>query len=212
MLPPELRTRVLDAVRSEPSPTRAERRWREGVGVAVVLATALLAFWRYGGIRLAPRPWSLLIATTLTGALVGGLALFRAVGRARSNVGELIGIVVLTPLALLALKVGISSSVAGMVRAWPERPGFRCLSLSCICLLTPLVAFFVLRRGSALTHVAWRGAAAGTAIGAAVWVLVDLNCPVSYVPHLLLGHLLPLTLSALIAASLARPLLAPRSS
>lgn len=211
MLPPELRTRVLDAIRSEPSPTRAQRAWREGLGVVLVLATALLAFWRYGAIRLAPRPWSLLIATALTGAVVGGVALARSVGRARAKLGELIGIVVLTPILLLSLKVGISSSVAGMVRAWPERPGFRCLSLSCICLLTPLAAFFVLRRGTALTHVTWRGAAAGTAIGAAVWVLVDMNCPVSYVPHLLLGHVLPLTLSAAIGASLARPLLALRS-
>jgi hypothetical protein len=37
-----------------------------------------------------------------------------------------------------------------------------------------------------------------------VWVLVDLWCPVAYLPHLLLGHVLPLALAVGAGAMLGR--------
>jgi hypothetical protein len=42
------------------------------------------------------------------------------------------------------------------------------------------------------------GGALGAAVGACATVLVDLWCPVAYVPHLVLGHLLPMALLGLI--------------
>ena len=39
---------------------------------------------------------------------------------------------------------------------------------------------------------------------AALWVLVDLSCPVAYVPHLLLGHVLPLLLITGVGAGLGQ--------
>jgi hypothetical protein len=116
-----------------------------------------------------------------------------------------------TPVALLALKGGASAAVTGMSRPWPERPGFRCFYLSCACLVVPLLCFFWARRGTALEHATWRGVAAGTAIGACVWALVDLNCPVGYVPHLLLGHVLPLLIASALGAVLGKPMLSLRS-
>jgi len=51
-----------------------------------------------------------------------------------------------------------------------------------------------LRRGSDPLHPVLTAAAFGAAVGAGAWVLVDLWCPVGYVPHVLLGHVLPLLL------------------
>ena len=48
------------------------------------------------------------------------------------------------------------------------------------------------RRRSELHHPVLAGACIGTAAGAFAWVLTDLWCPVAYVPHLFLGHVLPL--------------------
>jgi hypothetical protein len=45
------------------------------------------------------------------------------------------------------------------------------------------------------------GAAIGAAMGACAAVLVDLFCPVAYLPHLLLGHVLPTLLLVALGAS-----------
>lgn len=215
MLPPsELRARVLAAARSELSPTRERVQRRERVAWALSLAAPLALFWAFDGARLAPRPLPLVITTATSALLVALVALWLGLSRGRSSVGRsrwlLWLTLLLTPLVLLALKVGASAEVAGMVRRWPERPGFRCFYLSCGCLAAPLVAFFWARRRTVSAHASLRGAAAGAAIGAVIWVLVDLNCPVAYAPHLLLGHVLPLLLATLVGAGLGEPVLSLR--
>jgi hypothetical protein len=47
------------------------------------------------------------------------------------------------------------------------------------------------------------GAAIGAAAGAWSWTLTDLWCPVAYVPHLLLGHVLPVALLAIAGLTFA---------
>ncbi len=89
-----------------------------------------------------------------------------------------------------------------MVR-WPERPGLRCLALSTLVGLGPLAAFLAMRRHD-FVHAGLNGAAMGVAAGACAWVAVDLWCPVAYVPHLLLGHVLPLVLLGGIGALIGR--------
>jgi hypothetical protein len=59
-------------------------------------------------------------------------------------------------------------------------------------------------------HPALNGTGIGFAAGACAWVAVDLWCPIAYVPHLLLGHLLPVFLLALTGALLGRLLLPHR--
>jgi hypothetical protein len=88
------------------------------------------------------------------------------------------------------------SSLFDRTQDWPTRPGFRCLFLGTTIGALPLFAALVSwRRTDPLTPVA-TGAAFGAGAGLGSAVLVDLWCPVSYVPHLLLGHVLPVVLLA----------------
>ena len=72
-----------------------------------------------------------------------------------------------------------------------------------------LMAFLAVRR-NAPVHPALNGAVMGVAAGACAWVAVDLWCPVASLPHLLLGHVLPLCILASIGALLGQILLALR--
>lgn len=116
----------------------------------------------------------------------------------------------LIPIGLLAWKVLWSLAFEYPMVAWPERPGLRCLSLSLLIAIGPLLAFLAVRR-TAPVRPALNGAAMGVAAGSCAWVVVDLWCPVASVPHLLLGHVLPLCILAVIGALLGNALLSIRS-
>jgi hypothetical protein len=103
--------------------------------------------------------------------------------------------------------IGLPSAVFGdSMVAWPERPGERCLSLSLLVALGPLLSFLAIRQRTPVRPTL-NGAVLGFAAGACAWVAVDLWCPVAYVPHLLLGHVLPLFVLAGTGALLGRALL-----
>lgn len=218
----DLRTRVLAAVAAEASPTRSavNRRnsWVAVLGavagvVAFVLFAALVShgeLLRLGGEtahhHLERSPW--LVLATAGGALgVALAALWLALGRGGSMLGRpwswLLAGIILIPFGLLAWKIGCSLAFGDAMMRWPERPGLRCLALSTLVGLVPLSALLALRR-QAFVNAELNGAAMGVAAGACAWVAVDLWCPVAYVPHLLLGHLLPLLLLAGIGALVAR--------
>jgi len=127
----------------------------------------------------------------------------------RSGSGLLYGIA-LIPLGLFAWKVGCSLAFGQPMAEWPERAGLKCLSLSLLVAAGPLLAFLAVRR-SAPVHPALNGAAMGVASGACAWVALDLWCPVAFVPHLLLGHVLPLCILAGTGALLGQALLSLRS-
>jgi hypothetical protein len=156
-----------------------------------------------------------LVVTTAGGALgVAAIALGFALSRGRSMLGRsrraLLYGIVLIPLALFAWKVSSSLAFGDPMLEWPDRSGLRCLSLSLLVAVGPLLSFIAIRR-SAAVRPALNGAAMGFAAGACAWVAVDLWCPVAYVPHLLLGHVLPLLLLAGAGALLGQALLSLRS-
>ena len=91
-----------------------------------------------------------------------------------------------------------------MMIAWPERPGLRCLVMSLVLSLAPLMGLLWMRRDSDPVHPRTTAAALGTLAGAFGWVFVDLWCPVSHVPHLLIGHLVPLLLTIAASVLLAK--------
>jgi hypothetical protein len=195
----DLRSRVLAAVGQEGAPIRSEIRIRNTLLFVSGFVVPVGVFVGYGGMREAPRPGTLVVETVAGASVVAVTALIVALSRGRSMLGRtgtsLLALAVLTPLVLFAWKVFVSSRYPAMTVEWSERPGFRCLRLSCLLGVWPLVAFVMTRRGTDPTHPRLTGGAIGAAVGAAAWVLVDLWCPVAYVPHLLLGHVLPLLLA-----------------
>ena len=128
-------------------------------------------------------------------------------GRSRS---WLLSGIALIPFGLFAWKVSCSLAFDDPMAQWPARPGLKCLSVSLLVAAGPLLAFLAARR-SAPVHPALNGAAIGVASGACAWVALDLWCPVASVPHLLLGHVLPLCILAGTGALLGQALLSLRS-
>jgi hypothetical protein len=224
----ELRAQVLAAAAAEASPTRAAVKRRNtvagvvaavsGVGSFAILAALMSEgeLVRLGG-EVAQRhlersPW--LVATTAGGALaIAAAALWLSLGRGGSMLGRsrqwLLYGCALIPISLLAWKVGCSLGFGDAMVRWPERIGLRCLVLSIVAAAGPLWAFVRMRR-TAILHPALNGAAAGIAAGACAWVAVDLWCPVAHLPHLLLGHVLPLWVLAAVGALLGQSMLALR--
>ena len=200
----ELRARVLAQAGEQPAPTRAQVSRQRGVAAVLVLLVTLALFFAWGGVRSSPRPDKLVLETALGSAILAvGIAL-AALGRGRSMLGRSRGwlwaVVVAAPLALFAWRVLASSQYPGMMVQWAERPGWRCFAFSCALAVAPLLTVLWLRRGSEPVHPYLTAAAFGAAAGAGAWVLVDMWCPVAYVPHLLLGHVAPLLLLSVLGA------------
>lgn len=200
----QLRAQVIDLSAREPSPTRAQRAREQRVVLSIVMLAPLLVFIAWGGIRVGPRPDRLVLQTALGSAvLAAGLAIV-GIGRGRSMLGRprswLLMQVLLTPLLLFGWRVLVSSCYPEMMVQWFDRPGLRCFTLSVVLAVAPLLGLLWLRRGSDPLHPRLTAAAFGAAVGAGAWVLVDLWCPVGYVPHVLLGHVLPLLLLIALSA------------
>ncbi len=207
------KAQLLERIRSQPSATRAQRRSRSlAVGAAAVAITAA-AFIALGGVRSGgaqganaelARPASLMLVTSLGAAVLAALALWGLSGRGRSMLGRrrvwLLALSGLVVVSLVCWKVLASSQFADMTLPWPGRPGMRCLGLSLLLGVWPLAALSFSRARSDAIHPRATGAALGVASGACAWLLVDLWCPVAYLPHLMLGHVLPILLLALAGA------------
>jgi len=226
----DLRARVLATVTAEPSPTRAAVRRRNRRLAVLAAASAIGTFaifaalmsdshlLRLGG-DVGPRQhferslW--LVITTAGGAVsIAAAAVWLALGSGRSMLGRsrrgLLYGGLLIPLGLLVWKVGASLAFGAAMVPWPERPGERCLALSLLVAAGPLLSFLAIRR-YAPVRPALNGAVLGCAAGACAWVAADLWCPVSYAPHLLLGHVLPILVLAVAGGLLGRAVLALRS-
>jgi hypothetical protein len=195
----KLKARVLAEVAATPSPTRPEGRRR---GIALLLASialALAVFESAGGLgHSTGRP----LGITLT--ISGGWGLFCAglswvvLWRGRSTLGRRPRVVLVaalaTPIALIAWMHAFHGAYAEPF----ARVGWRCLAYNLVMATPPLGSLLVLRRGSEPRSPWALGAAIGAVCGAWAGALVDLWCPLTNLPHLLVGHVLPLGL--LIAA------------
>ncbi|HVR62260.1 MAG TPA: NrsF family protein [Polyangia bacterium] len=210
---PEVRERVLADARATRSATRPVVSRRDGVLLGAAAAASAVAFLLLGGVRLAGRPLAL-IATT-----AGGLALVAAVVLAvvarRSMVGpsrgRLIALSVAAPALLLAWKVLVSHAFDGATEPWSDRPGARCFGLTLLLSALPFAAALAVRRHIDATHPSSHGAALGVAVGTAAAVLVDLWCPVGYLPHVLGGHVMPIVLLGALGAILGGRVLGVRA-
>jgi hypothetical protein len=203
-LRPDLRQRILAAAAASPAPTRAQtiksRLWL----FASAAVGAIAIFFIRGGIRPTGRPAILIALTSLGTSLIGGAGLYflftpQKNSVLRRPVWKLLLVAALAGIGFVIWKVGISS-IYGLTARWPDRVGLRCLRLSLLTGSLPLFAALVAwRRTDPVTPLA-TGAAFGAGAGLASAVLVDLWCPVAYVPHLLLGHVLPIVILAGVGA------------
>lgn len=201
-LSPDLRDKILTAASRSPAPTRAQaaraRLWLFAGGVAGAVAIFLIQ----GGVRVTDRPPSLVAWTSLGTAIfcgVGMYFLFTRRGRSalRRPWAWLLLAAVLATVGFVVFKYGISAAY-GHANVWPDRAGFKCLRVGILTGALPLFAALASwRHTDPLTPVA-TGAAFGAGAGLGSAVLVDLWCPVAYVPHLLLGHVLPIVVLALL--------------
>jgi hypothetical protein len=210
----DLRTKVLGAVSSEPSMTRAQSQRRNSWLVVLCSAAVLAIFEAWGGPHVQARPPLLVAASSIGTAALAALALLVVLRRDRSMLGRprllLAAITILVPMAFLGWKAAVSNLYVGMTAPWPDRPGFRCLALGLALGTLPLVLTVLLRKRSDPVHPTSTGMAIGAGWGVAAATLVDLWCPVAHIPHLLLGHFLPVTLLALAGALAGLQFLPPR--
>jgi hypothetical protein len=211
-LPIQLRDRVLATARALPVQTRARVRLRRAVVLLCGAFVGLVVFSLAGGARIGPRPVLLVVAASAAGALIAGFAAGVLLTRGASMLGRpyalRIGVVVGAPPMAIAARHLLSAAFEGMVRVWPHRAGFRCLALALAIGLAPTVAFGLAFRRSQVVTPGFFGAGVGVALGLSAGVLVDLWCPVAYLPHLLLGHLLPVMILGVAGCLIGRRLLA----
>jgi len=209
-LSPDFKSRVLASVREVPAPTRKETLQRQTWLIAAGVTGALALFFIRGGLRVTSRPPSLIALTSVGTAIFVGVGKWLLITRGPSGLRRprtvLIGAAVLSTVAFVTWRYGISA-LYGRAGIWPERVGLRCLVLGVgtggLMLFAALMSW---RRSDPVTPRA-TGAAFGAGAGLASALLVDLWCPVAYVPHLLLGHVLPIAILSLAGALIGGPLL-----
>jgi hypothetical protein len=202
-LSPDFKSRVLASVREVPAPTRKETLQRQTWLIAAGLTGALALFFIKGGLRVTSRPPSLIALTSVGTAIFVGVGMWLLFTRGPSGLRRprtvLVGAALLSTVAFVAWRYGISA-LYGRAGAWPGRVGLRCLVLSVgtggLMLFAALMSW---RRSDPITPRA-TGAAFGAGAGLGSALLVDLWCPVGYVPHLLLGHVLPIVILSLAGA------------
>jgi hypothetical protein len=210
MASPDRRSRILASVARIPAPTRRELVRRQIWLALAGFAGALTLFAAGGGLRATGRPPSLVAWTALGTACFGGVGIWFLFTRGRSGFRRgwaVLGLAALAPaVAFVLWRYGLGN-LYHLSGPWSGRTGYRCFAMS--------VATGGTLFGAAL--LAWRhadpmtpratGAAFGAGAGLASALLVDLWCPVSYVPHLLLGHVLPIAVLAAAGASVGRRIL-----
>jgi hypothetical protein len=213
-LPPtDLKARTLGAVQARPSATRRTQVLRAAILMAGAVVAGFVIFIAVGGIRVTGRPLGLVLGTSLGTGFVAAVCAWAAFGRQKSMMGRptawLVAVALAGPVALLAWKVGYSAQFDHGIDQWPTRIGFKCLRLSLGIGIVPLLALMFVRKGTDPTHPRALGFAMGMALGLCANELVDLWCPVAYLPHLLLGHILPAVMLGIVGAVLGSRILPP---
>lgn len=207
MAPADRKTRIFAAIDATPAPTRRELLRRQTWLVLAGVAGALSLFWIAGGLRVSGRPPSFIAWTSLGTACFGGVGmsfLFTRGTRGLRRGWLMLGLATLVPAIAFVLWRYELASLYQSTSPWPPRTGYRCFAMS---VATGGILLFA-------TLMAWRhldpmtpratGAAFGAGAGLGSALLVDLWCPISYVPHLLIGHVLPIAFLAGVGALVGR--------
>ena len=125
----------------------------------------------------------------------------------RSRGRASLGLATLAPVVAFVLwRYGLGHLYA-LASPWPTRPGYRCFVMSVATGGILLFALLLAWRGVDPMSPQATGAAFGAGAGLGSALLIDLWCPVSYLPHLLVGHVIPIAVLALAGALLGRRIL-----
>jgi hypothetical protein len=210
----ELKEHVLAAVRRSPSPVRGAVR-REAVGVLLAgFAVAIALFFAAGGVHHAlGRPAWFLGASAALWAAVALLALRAAwrggIAFGAGSLTSLAAVVVGAPAVLLLSSLAFAEVDPALLRLHPE-PDMPCFAMTLAAAAFPLIGLSRARRSSDPMHPVASGAALAVACGAFAGVMVDLWCPVAAPRHVLVGHILPLGLLAVLGAAVGARVIAMR--
>jgi hypothetical protein len=205
--PPDLRARVLAAARSEPARSRSAGIRRRALAIALGFAAAVAFGALVARPKLGGRPAGYVALVGAAWIAVALVASWGALARGRSMLGrpiaQRIGIALVTPVALSAVAL-----IGNWL--WPQtvevHAGFvkdaLCGAFTMIFAAGPLVAFLAVFRGSDPLAPGMGGAALGAAAGAWGAFGIELFCNCPYPGHVLIGHVLPVLLLALVGAAI----------
>jgi hypothetical protein len=210
--PDPAKARLMSAIAARPSRTRSAGRRRALVFGTLSAATALGIFAGVGGYAHASnRPPAISIALAggwaLTSAVLTQIALARTTSTLGARRAVLLAVGVVTPVLLF----GWMHLFSRVYVAPAPQLGLRCLALTLAIGALPLATFLSVRRGADPRAPAALGAAAGSVSGAWAAVLVDLWCPDLSGSHVLLGHVAPVVLLAIVGAIAGGKTLATRA-
>jgi DNA-directed RNA polymerase specialized sigma24 family protein len=217
------RLRVVAEGRRMRSPTRRQLFVQTAIYSVASLVVGISLFRAKGGFSTwqAKWPWWFVLVSVAGWLVVAVAATWGAFVRGKRMLWRprqaLLAVVILTPVVLFAWMTlwGVSCPIS-----WPHhKVGVKCFYFTLAAAIPPLVTLIHARRGSDPVHPTATGAALGAASGAWAGVLADLWCPIGYVPHVLVGHILPILFLTALGAALGnrfvgvhptRPVLVPR--
>lgn len=206
-----LRARVLTRIATTPSMTRRQGR---ALGWALVLASIAVAaviFQSIGGLaHAAKRPFTISLALA-SGWTVIAIALSWLVLGKRQSAARSPMICAVAALAAPVLLFGWMDVFSGTYIEPFTRVGYRCFAYTLLIAALPLGSFLLLRRAIEPRAPAALGAAAGAACAAWGGVVIDLWCPLTNAPHVLVGHVAPLVTAIVVGATLGRHTLGVRA-
>lgn len=209
--PAHLRAAVLAAAATTPARTRPEGTRRAGLVYGLSILVSSAAFEHFGGFAHgAGRPRAVTTAIA-TGAVLLAIAA-SAIGwhRGRSMAGRSTTWLALPPALLPVLTLAWLTSFHSLYTEPFSRVGYRCLALSMVIGGSLLAATVFVRRRTVLASPYVSGASLGAVVAAWSAVMVDLWCPLTNLPHVLVGHVLPIVLLVGAGTALGR-LLPPRA-
>lgn len=200
-LPSNLRDRVLAETARHQAPTRAQARSRALVAYAVAGVAMAVVFFAAGGIEHSrARPFGLTLLMAGGASLIALFATAAALGRGSTMLGRSLRVLALVaalvPIGTFIWLVALHTQYADPFK----RIGYRCLGLTLVMGLAPLIVTAVLRAGTAIRAPKASGAAIGAVSGAWAGVGVDMWCPLTDPTHVAIGHVLPILVLVLVGA------------
>ena len=206
-----LREKVLTDSAANRARTRREGRRRALLVYTIAALAGLPLFFAWGGAahgagRPADQTWGIALGALLLAVACASVAWWRGksmVGRSRK---ALVAIAFFAPIATYVWMV----SWHGRYVEPFSRVGYRCLAMTIVSGLPLLAAALWLRKRTVVAHPVASGAALGAAAGAFGGITVDLWCPLTNSPHVLVGHVLPIAILTLMGGAAGRVLLGIR--